>query len=50
MLGLILIFLLLFLFWHASLGVHIPYADISHQRAILSQVNCFVHCEVVDCH
>jgi len=45
--------LLLLLFWHASLGVHMAMV-ISHfsyrhqppQRADLTQVDCFVQCDV----
>jgi len=39
--------LLLLLFWHASLGVHSAiHRHQRPQRAVLTQVDCFVQCEV----
>jgi len=37
--------LLLLLFWHVPMGVHS--AKCRHQKTVLSQVDCFIQCEVV---
>ena len=43
--------LLLLLFWHASLGVHSAiHRHQPPQRAVLTQVDCFVQCEVAGSH